>query len=71
MSVMYLVLPLAFLVAGIAVFAFAWAAKRGEFDDLDTPPLRAILDDDQPPAPPADAQKQAANNPAKTPAGEP
>jgi cbb3-type cytochrome oxidase maturation protein len=46
MIVIFLVLPLAFLVAGVAVAAFAMAARRGQFDDLDTPALRAIHDDD-------------------------
>lgn len=46
MAVLYIVLPLAFLVAGAGVLAFIWAARQGEFDDLDTPPLRAIQDDD-------------------------
>lgn len=46
MAVLYIVLPLAFIVAGAGILAFIWAARRGEFDDLDTPPLRAIMDDD-------------------------
>jgi cbb3-type cytochrome oxidase maturation protein len=49
MSVIFLVLPLAFLVAGLAVAAFAWAAYDGQFDDLATPQYRAILDDDDEP----------------------
>ena len=42
MSVIYLVLPLAILVVGVAVLAFVWAARRGQFDDLDTPAVRAL-----------------------------
>ncbi|HEU4724543.1 MAG TPA: cbb3-type cytochrome oxidase assembly protein CcoS [Candidatus Eisenbacteria bacterium] len=45
MSVLYIVLPLALLVVGVAVLAFRWAAKRGQFDDLDTPAMRALHDD--------------------------
>ncbi len=45
MSVLYLVVPLALLVVGIAVWAFIWAAGRGQFDDLDTPALRMLRDD--------------------------
>ncbi len=48
MSVLYLVVPLALLVVLAAVIVFAWAARRGQFDDLDTPALR-ILHDDEPP----------------------
>lgn len=50
MSVLFLVVPLALLLVGVAVAAFAWAARRGQFDDLTTPALRALQDDaEQPP----------------------
>ncbi|MBI2406935.1 MAG: cbb3-type cytochrome oxidase assembly protein CcoS [Gemmatimonadetes bacterium] len=45
MSVMYLILPLALIVVLIAVLGFVWAARRGQFDDLDTPPMRVLHDD--------------------------
>ncbi|MCC6751503.1 MAG: cbb3-type cytochrome oxidase assembly protein CcoS [Deltaproteobacteria bacterium] len=45
MSVIYLLLPLALLLAGAAVAAFIWAARKGQLDDLVTPAVRAILDD--------------------------
>lgn len=52
MSVIYIVLPLAILIASAAVLAFIWAVRRGEFDDLDTPAVRILFDDeDAPPAP--------------------
>ncbi len=52
MSVLYLVVPLALLVVAVAVWAFVWAAGRGQFDDLDTPALRMLHDDgDAPPEP--------------------
>jgi len=46
MSVIYLMIPAALLLAGIGVAAFIIAAKKGQFDDLDTPALRAVFDDD-------------------------
>lgn len=46
MSVLYIVLPLALLIAAAAVAAFAWSARSGQLDDLETPAQRAILDDD-------------------------
>jgi cbb3-type cytochrome oxidase maturation protein len=45
MSVIFLVLPLALLIVAAAVAAFVWAAKRGQYDDLDTPAIRAVQDD--------------------------
>ena len=46
MAVIYIVLPLAIAMAGVALGAFFWAAHKGQFDDLDTPRYRAIFDDD-------------------------
>jgi len=45
MSVIYIVIPLALIVVGVAVAAFLWAAKRGQFDDLETPAVRALHED--------------------------
>ena len=47
MSVIFLVLPLALIVVAVAVAAFVWATRRGQFDDLDTPALRMLHDDDE------------------------
>ena len=41
MTVLYVIFPLALIVAAIAVGAFIWAARAGQFDDMDTPAMRA------------------------------
>jgi cbb3-type cytochrome oxidase maturation protein len=46
MSVLYIVVPLALLIVGAAVAAFVWAASRGQFDDVDTPAIRMLHDDE-------------------------
>lgn len=46
MSVIYIVLPVALVLAAFGVAAFLWAVRRGQYDDLDTPPYRALFDDD-------------------------
>ena len=46
MSVLYLVVPLAILIVIGALFAFSWAASKGQFEDLDTPARRILTDDD-------------------------
>jgi cbb3-type cytochrome oxidase maturation protein len=50
MSILYVLIPLALVVLGVAVWAFFWAVGSGQFDDLDTPAMRIILDDDTRPA---------------------
>jgi cbb3-type cytochrome oxidase maturation protein len=48
MIALYLVLPLALLIATCAVCAFIWSVRSGQLDDVDTPPRRMLFDD--PPA---------------------
>ncbi len=47
MSMLYLVLPLAIVTAAGFVWFFIWAARQGQFDDLDTPPVRVALEQDE------------------------
>jgi len=48
MSVLYLALPLALLLGGGALASCLWCIRRGQFDDLETPAVRVLLDDDPP-----------------------
>lgn len=50
MSVMFVLLPLALLFAAAALGVFIWAALSGQYDDVHTPAVR-ILDDDERPGP--------------------
>jgi cbb3-type cytochrome oxidase maturation protein len=45
MSVMFILLPVALLLAGVALLVFIWAARAGQFDDLETPALRILHED--------------------------
>ncbi len=47
MSVLYFLVPLAILLAGIGVVAFLWAVRSGQFDDTETPAIRMLLDDEK------------------------
>lgn len=49
MNVLYILIPLALLLLAAAVWAFFWAVGSGQFDDLDTPAMRVVLDDDAKP----------------------
>jgi cbb3-type cytochrome oxidase maturation protein len=46
MSVLYIMIPIAFALAGLALAAFFWGVHRGQFDDLDTPALAPLLRDE-------------------------
>ena len=47
MSIIYLLIPLSLLLLGFALWAFFWAVRNDQFDDLDSPALD-VLDDDDP-----------------------
>ena len=46
MSVLFLALPVALLLAGIAIVAFVRIVSAGQLDDLDTPAIRMLHDDE-------------------------
>ncbi len=46
MSVLYLLIPLALAMAAGALGAFLWSVRKGQLDDMDSPPMRAVFDDD-------------------------
>ena len=51
MSILFVMVPAAFVLAGLGVWAFIRAAHAGQFDDLDTPAIRAVFDDETSPRP--------------------
>jgi cbb3-type cytochrome oxidase maturation protein len=48
-SVMFILLPVALLFSAAALGVFLWASASGQFDDLETPGLRILHEDDEPP----------------------
>lgn len=49
MNILYLLIPLGLVLVLIMVAAFFWATKSGQFDDLQTPAVQILLDDDSKP----------------------
>ena len=45
MSVLFVLVPVALGLVLVAVGAYVWSARSGQFDDLDTPALRPLIDD--------------------------
>jgi cbb3-type cytochrome oxidase maturation protein len=46
MEVLYLLIPIAVLIAAGIVWALLWAVRSGQFDDLEGPAHRILMDDD-------------------------
>lgn len=45
MRILLLLVPISLVLLGVAVWAFVWAVRRGQFDDLDTPALDILRED--------------------------
>ena len=48
MNILLALLPVSLVLLGVAIWAFLRAVRGGQFDDLDTPPLDVLGDDERP-----------------------
>lgn len=48
MNILLLLVPISLVLLGIAIGAFVWAVRRGQFDDLDTPAIDILREDPLP-----------------------
>lgn len=48
MNIMLVLIPLSLLLVIAAAYAFFWAVDNGQFENLDTPALDMLIDDDVP-----------------------
>ena len=46
MEILYLLIPLSLVLVAVIVVAFLWAIRSGQFDDLEGPAHRVLLDDE-------------------------
>ena len=47
MEIIFVLLPITLLLALIGVGAYFWSVRSGQFDDLDTPALKPLIDGEQ------------------------
>lgn len=45
MNAIYLLIPLSLAFLALAIWAFLWAVKSRQFDDMETPAISILLDD--------------------------
>lgn len=48
MNILYFLIGCSIFVALIFLIAFFWAVKSGQNDDMQTPAMRILFDDDKP-----------------------
>lgn len=48
MDILYLLIPLGMVFLALVIAAFLWAVRSGQYEDLDGPAHRILMDDDDP-----------------------
>ncbi|WGI24672.1 cbb3-type cytochrome oxidase assembly protein CcoS [Halomonas alkaliantarctica] len=66
MTILYLLIPLSLILLGLAVWAFFWAVKNDQFDDLEGPAYRILFDEDENDLSPEQRQKTKQKSAAPT-----
>ncbi len=54
---LFLLVPISLVLLGIAIWAFVWAVRSGQYDDLDSPAIDILRND------PADAAQAVVETP--------
>ena len=63
MDILYLLIPLSLVFVAVIAYVFLWAVKSGQFEDMEGPAHRILMDDE--PASPTDkpaAQEKSDSN---------
>ncbi len=47
MDIIFLLIPIALVLAGLIVWALMWAIKSGQFDDMEGPAHQILMEKDQ------------------------
>ena len=51
MNILFLLIPIGVVILGAAIWLFIWAVRSGQYDDLEGPAYRILMDDDDPKIP--------------------
>ncbi|MDR3444961.1 MULTISPECIES: cbb3-type cytochrome oxidase assembly protein CcoS [unclassified Dyella] len=62
MIILLMLIPLSLMLLALAIGAFVWAVRKGQFDDMDTPALDILTDDERGTAPIAAQTRGAIND---------
>jgi cbb3-type cytochrome oxidase maturation protein len=46
MEIIFILIPIAIILLGFAIWAFFWSVNSGQYDDLDSPAHSILFDDD-------------------------
>ena len=48
MSSLYFLIPMAVIILAGGIWAFVWSVRNGQFEDMEGPAHRILMDDDDP-----------------------
>ena len=48
MDILYLLIPVSLIIVAIAIWVFMWAIRSGQYEDMEGPAHRILMDDDDP-----------------------
>lgn len=58
MEILYLLIPISVVLVFAIAIAFWWSVRSGQFDDLEGPGFKVLMDDDGPNIPTRGAPKE-------------
>jgi len=56
MDILYLLIPLSLVFVALIALVFLWAVKSGQFEDMEGPAHRILMDDESVDMPPAESR---------------
>ncbi|WP_114418077.1 cbb3-type cytochrome oxidase assembly protein CcoS [Marinospirillum perlucidum] len=59
MNIIFFLIPLSLVLLGLAIWAFFWAVKHDQFEDLEGPAYSILFDDEDEKKPGAEKQQEA------------
>lgn len=62
MEIMYLLVPISVVLVFLIGVVFWWSLGHGQFEDLEGPAYRVLMDDDNPKAPEAKVEEPASSD---------
>ena len=48
MDILYLLIPISLAIVAVIAAVFLWAVRTGQFEDMEGPAHRILMDDDEP-----------------------
>jgi len=64
MDILFLLIPLSLVFVALIAVVFLWAVKSGQFEDMEGPAHRILMDDDAPEV--GVGESKSTQNPKKT-----